>query len=301
MWEGVLERAGSWLLMLGVVVGFLLLVLGGALPERAQSLALWIGMSLMLGGLAGALAWMAWGSPLEWRGISPAVSVLVGVLAGLAPFAWQHLRGGHGAASWKVATVSAAAAPAVAQRRPATAALAVSGSAIVERSRASTRPNVPTNPQLERALIDLGNLLDEEARPAVNRVFVIAVAAPRNPASNPTSVDTFRVRVTSAAQSVAQLQASLERFKTENSIFAGQLDTILGGATAPFGVLNEELERFGRAVESAAEAPGHASSSAELAPAELALKLRADASVARRWVEDCKRRIAEQRAAVNSG
>lgn len=298
MREGVLERAGWWLLMLGVVAGFLLLVLGGALPERAQSLALWIGMSLLLGGLAGALAWMAWGSPLEWRGISPAVSVLVGVLAGLAPFAWQHLRGGHGETSWKVATVSAAATPAVAQRRPAAGSVAVPGPAASGR----VATNLPPAPErLDGVLADLGSLLEEKARPVVNGVLVVTVAVPRNAASNPAGFDSFRNRLTAASRGLAELQASLEQIKAAHPSFSGELATVLGGGRTPLDELNSELDSFGEAVASAAGSTEGQALSAGAAPAQLALKLRADVGAANRWVEECRRRIAEQRASVNSG
>ena len=73
-----------------MVVGFLVCGLAGIFPDRLQPTAVPLGIGLMLAGMVVSLAYSAREAGLQWRGISPAVGVLVGALPLLAPLGWRY-------------------------------------------------------------------------------------------------------------------------------------------------------------------------------------------------------------------
>jgi hypothetical protein len=150
----VLPRISRWVLVCGLIVGSLLGVLAGALPERVQSVALWLGIGFMLACIAGMLARLARDAELEWRGISPVVGMLIGALPYLSVAAWHQVTTRHEESSSRGPVLAAihVAAPAVVPPplRPqvrAAAPASIAPAPMPGSPRAQSQPNADPLPQ----------------------------------------------------------------------------------------------------------------------------------------------------------
>lgn len=274
-----LQRAIWWTLVCGFIVGSLLVVLAGALPQRIESIALWLGLGLMLASVGAAAAYLARGTAAEWRGISPAVGILIGALPFLATYGWHYFADGH-----QVLPRPPAAGPTPAPPRPpwATWASAIPRSVEVPGSPAQSPPYPPSEvAPLEGALDKLAVTLDGEGR-AVARATVSAIASARGG-----DAGGARSNIAVAQRDLADLQASVERIRSENQAFSEQLDSTLGGTT-PIADMEAALEHFSG---SAADA-----GSPELQQA--ATRVRANSVRLNTWITACNQRIASLKAEV---
>lgn len=272
--------ATAWQLIAlsGIVVGLLLTALAPLLPERVEGPGLYGGIGLSLACTGVLVAYLARGTQLEWKGVSPAVGVLIGALPLVVLLGWHHsadtrvLRATGESPNSRGGTGSART-PAWISQLP------------VPRPQAQQGSHSPGEQQhADPMLGEVSAVLAEKARPALRAASqAIAIALH---AKDPHLMNS---QFAAARAGFADLQASLERIRTENPSRADELDEVLGD-TSPLTDLMAKFERYG-------EAAGAAEQTSEAESLDEVRDLRGYITDANRWLAGREQGIVAARTA----
>lgn len=257
-------------------MGLLLTPLAPLFPERAQGPGLYGGIALSLVCTAALVAYLAKDTQLEWRGISPVVGILIGALSFTAPLGWHYFADRHTGVS----------------RTLAVSALTPRGAALTPTSAGISQLPVPqaqqmlhssSRQQADPLLAEVSAVLAEKARPALRATSQAISVVVR--AKDPGLMNS---QFAAAATGLADVQASLERIRSENPSRGEQLDAVLGDTT-PLTELIAKLERY-------SGAPGSEELTREPESLDMVRALRGDVTDVSRWVAGCEQGIASLRA-----
>ena len=259
-------RLRSWLQGGAIVAGFLVTGIAGTLPEDLQPKAFPLGIGLMLAGIAAALARSAREAGLQWRGVSPAVGILIGALAFLGLSGWHRL---------VPSGTSLSSARAAASSRPSIWSAKVSASAPPRQAEANASPLGPESDDArrERLLGELNGILDEKARPAIEATGSSALLAARR-----VDPDTLSPRLEAAQRGLAELREAVDKLKYDNPSFSVEVNSVLGDTT-PLADLDSGLRQLS------------ASAGDQDALRDAAQSLQSAALRAKQWLLGCEKRV----------
>jgi hypothetical protein len=196
----------------------------------------------MLAGIATSLARSAREAGLQWRGVSPAVGILIGALAFLGLSGRHHFTSHFtsDANEWVSSEESLSSARAAASSRLPIWSATVSASAPPGRAGANASPLAPESDEAhrERLLGELNGILDEKGRPAIQATRSSALLAVRR-----VDPDTLTPRLEAAQRGLAELRESVDRLKYDNPSFSVEVDSVLGDTT-PLADLDSGLRQL---------------------------------------------------------
>ena len=234
MLHGFRSSAGQRLSSVGLAAGILLLALSGLLPERLQLAFAYCGIALALLSAAFLVSLMTHRS-LQWKGVSPALGIVLGVLVGAMPgilsSAW-HRTGDY--------PVARPAAVRTAARRPANDVHTVVAMRVVPPDSVAVAAVLPAKP-LGAVLNELSYILDQKARPALDSLHGLLTSVADAPES--TDVVSLRSQLEPGVNDLAEVAASLERIEAENPNLTPELREAIGGGRA-LGTLNSGLHQL---------------------------------------------------------
>lgn len=264
------KRERVW--VVGFVAGLALVALAGVLPERAQGTSLYTGLALALVCAGAGVAGLAANSPLRWQGVSPAVGIVVGLIAGVLPLTVREL--------WLHADL--AAAPVI-SRAPGRALARLPGPQTPQAQSNSESESSPSTKRLKPLLLEIASLV-QKARPALDsqhRVLV-AVAQERSAAID---ADALSTRLAYSARDLEDVESSLGRIKSRNQDVGQELDAVIGDMT-PLTALNYSLRRMSGSADANANARGRV------------IQLATQTLVTNQWIDGVDRRVAGAQAAI---
>lgn len=272
-----------WAIVCAFLVGPLLTIVAGVLPEHAASAVTWLGLGLMLASIAGVLAYVARKTGLEWRGISPVFGILLGALPLLALDGWNDALRPHQAQAAPTPAKTALAARLPQLRPPPGVAAAALGSAAASQRPATQDPYgapFPSGAEPPQGPFDeLAAALNVQGRAAARAALLSAVASAR-----PGDAQSMSSRIADAESALANFRASLDRVRAGNSSFSEEFDSALGD-TAPIAELDAGLQQF-------------ASSAGGEDLQQAATRLRANTIKLNTWITACNQRLATVKAEV---
>jgi hypothetical protein len=230
---GSLSSVARRVSSVGVAAGFLLLALSGPTPERLQLAVACSGIALALLS-AGALVSLTAHPALRWKGVSPALGmvlgVIVGALPGLLSGVWLQTESQPVA---RPAVIRAAARPR--HDMPATVTMRV----VPPDNVAAPAPPAakPPGPVLN----ELSYVLDRKARPALDSLHRLLASV----ADAPESMDpvTLTSELEPGMNELAEVAASLERIQAENPDLSPELRQAIEGSRA-LSTLNSALHQL---------------------------------------------------------
>jgi hypothetical protein len=236
----------------GFFSGLVLLALGAALPARIQTGFLYTGIGLALLSVAAGLA-PAGDARLRWIGMSPALGIVLGVMAGASPLilsgSWfgaedkmgapsapaSNPRGTSWVGAWFHSDSRSAASTPSGLRAPAPAPPAELPSADEESAGRA----------LEPGLAQAADILEQRAKPllAEQQRFLLAATKDRSAARG------VKAQLESNARELADIQSSLARITSDNRNSGSDLNSVTGAASV-IGRLSSSLRVFNESLQS---------------------------------------------------
>lgn len=230
--EGSLWKVGRRASAMGIAVGLLLLALSGPLPERLQLLCASCGIALALLSAAVLVSLTAHPS-LRWHGISPALGIVLGVIAGALPglFGGTWLRAGNHPLP---RTVIVRTDP-----RPGNNIQPLTAAAGPPERLAVTAASTGKLP--DALLSELSYLLDRKARPALDGLNRLLTSLADSPdAADPVNL---KVQLEPSVNELSEVAASLGKIEAENTdLPPGLRQAIAGGR--PLSALTSSLHQL---------------------------------------------------------
>jgi hypothetical protein len=153
-----------------------------------------------------------------------------------------------------------------------------------------------TGESLDRLLLEVEEILNQKARPAIQAVFQSTSVITRGksrPASAESDMADIRSRLATATSALLDLERSLDEIRSRNPSFNEELNTVFGDTT-PLAELSSGLHDFGYSLEGV-----QSSSGADGAPG-VPVNVRMDADKVNRWIGDCGQRMADLRASAGT-
>jgi len=281
------SRALHRLVAAGILAGLLLMSLAPVLPERVQNPGLFGGIALSLVCMAVALAHPAKDAHLEYRGMSPVIAMLVGLLPLVGITSWHNSKVEQRAIPAPTITLT---------RAPAPAPLPVQASAPIQEDRRAHASS--ERARLEPILAELQRILGTKAQPALDSQYQLLTTVNRS-SKNAFLRDPgeFRSQLAAAARDLADVQSSLENIKSQNQDYYEELNEVIGD-TAALAKLTSGLSALIESLPGIRDKSVDQTSAATSELSELALGLRGDATATGQWINDCTQRIAELRTTL---
>ncbi|HEY2274356.1 MAG TPA: hypothetical protein VGH61_02530 [Steroidobacteraceae bacterium] len=231
--EGSLWKVGRRASGMGIAVGLLLLALSGPLPGRVQLLCASCGVALALLS-ASVLVSLTAHPSLRWHGISPALGIVLGVIAGALPglFGGTWLRAGNHPLPRSVVVRT--------DPRPRNDLQPLTAAAVGPPERLAVTA-ASTGKLPDAVLSELSYLLDRKARPALdglNRLLTSVADAPDT--ADPV---TLKVQLEPGVNELSEVAAALEKIEAENTdLPPGLRQAIAGGR--PLSALTSSLRQL---------------------------------------------------------
>jgi hypothetical protein len=231
--EGPLARTALRLSNVGIAAGFILLLVSGLLPESL--LIVCAGSSIALALLSAAvLVSSASHARLRWKGASPALAIVLGVIIGALP---GLLSGVWRRGEDHPVARTAAVRMTTSLRREAHSAATMP---VVPQENVAV-PAAPAGKPPAAALSELCYILDRKARPALDSLDRLLTSLADAPES--TDPISLRSQLEPSLSELAQVAASLERIQSDNPDLSPQLREAIGSGRA-LSSLNSGLHQL---------------------------------------------------------
>jgi len=230
-----LIRPGPRFPGLGIAAGLILLAASGLLAERLQLVCAGAGIVVALLS-AGVAVSSASHSGLRWKGASPALAIVSGVILGALPgiHSGVWLRTANQPLAARGAPVRAATSPWHEMPARPTRQVAVAENTVAVAAPAAAPPT-------SAALNELAYILEQRARPALDSLHRVLTSV----ADAPESTDplSLKSQLEPSVNSLAEVAASLERLESESPDLTPQLRAAIAGGR-PLSALNSSLSQL---------------------------------------------------------
>jgi hypothetical protein len=233
--QGSLARAGLRWSSAGIAAGLVLLLVSGLVPERLLIVCAGLGLALAL--LSAAV--LASGAPdarLRWKGASPALAVVLGVIMGALP--------GLLSGTWRRGEDPPVARSVEARSGPTGGVHTTAMMPVGRQRNAAANPGLAppsAGKPLAGDLSEISDLLDRKARPTLEGLHRLLISLADVPES--TDSVSLRLQLESSVSNLAEVAASLERIQSENSDLSPELRQVIGGGRA-LSSLNSSLQQL---------------------------------------------------------
>lgn len=258
--------AWHWIWGIGFVSGLLLMTSAGWLPAHLQNATLYSGLALALVSVGGHLVFHTSGASLRWKGVSPAVALVVGLMAGVLPLVLGGSR-----VTGRDRAVVAAAAPGSAREGVYQSPNAEQGALTRRGALPGVGPALPvvsassggapgaadpdagaSGSRLDVVRGELGELLARKARPVLESQSQILNSTLQGHITA-AELASLRPQLEANARTLQDVKAALDTMKSGNE----ELSARLGDAEV-LTTLDVGIRKFSEAMARNPEAPGTA-------------------------------------------
>ena len=284
MGRRVIPEIPGWVGLAAMGTALAVVVMAGALPERWQDASLYLGVGLAFATVGGVFLNLAMGAYPAWRHVATVMGIMLGTLPVLL-VAWHDLH-----RQPQTLSTGVISHPAV-YSQPAEYS---HSAAAIEPKR--TRPVLPpprsdpaadsTAPQqLESVLIEVSDILNRKAEPALNRATVTL----RNRVHSP-DTQSLKTQLQYTIQRLEDVRASLHVIQSQHPDLGDRLSAVIGD-TAALDDLISLLSSLGDPLDTPRDGTGQPLKGPD--PQEVT-------APAIQWITDCNQRITELRKTLGT-
>ncbi|HVN44286.1 MAG TPA: hypothetical protein VMT66_03465 [Steroidobacteraceae bacterium] len=277
--RSVVPEIPGWVGAAAMGMGLAAVVTAGALPERWQDTGLYLGVGLAFATVGGILLNLAMGTYPAWRHMATVIGIMLGIVPVLL-IAWRDLHRQPQTLSPGVRS-HPAVYPYPAVYSHAEAAIGPKRTRPVPQpSQSDPAADSAAPQQLESVLIEVSDILNRKAEPALNR----ATLTLRNRVHSP-NAQNLKTQLNYTIQRLQDVRASLQAIQSQHPDLDDRLSAVIGD-TAALDDLISLLTRLGDSPDTPQDDLGQSVKGPD--PQEAT-------APAIQWIADCNRRIIELR------